>query len=108
MSNFLSTEIPRPLRRRLSRSQLRLGPEDQEDEPLLKPAPKQQQMENYVKEKLKENARVNLPSKTAGKAELPQSFCVYCMCLRFQSKNTDTCSKRTFKTTVATQLIISS
>jgi hypothetical protein len=73
MSNFLSTEIPRPLRRRLSRSQLRQGPDDQEDEPLLKQESKQQQqqqqqqMENYVKEKLKENARVTLPSKTAGK-----------------------------------------
>ena len=72
MSNFLSSEIPRPLRRRLSRNQLRQGPDDQEDEPLLTPVSKQQQqqqqkqMENYVKEKLKENARINLPLKTAG------------------------------------------
>ena len=77
MSNFLSSEIPRPLRRRLSRNQLRQGPDDQEDEPLLKPVSKQQQqqqMENYVKEKLKENARVNLPSKTAGIIFLIESW----------------------------------
>ena len=63
MSNFLSSEIPRPLRRRLSRTQLRQGADDQDgdddEEPLIQQLSRfqqQKQMENYVKEKLYANA----------------------------------------------------
>jgi hypothetical protein len=60
MSQFLSSEIPRPLRRRLSRTQLRQrSEEDDDEEPLLQQLSRQQQqqkqMENYVKEKLYQN-----------------------------------------------------
>ena len=64
MAGFLSNEIPRPLRRRLSRTTLH---GDDDDEPLLQQLSrqeelrqeKQRQMEDYVKEKLNETANKN-------------------------------------------------
>ena len=68
MAGFLSNEIPRPLRRRLSRTTLHGGGgDDDDDEPLLQQLSrqeelrqeKQRQREDYVKEKLNETANKN-------------------------------------------------
>ena len=76
MAGLLSTEIPIPLRRRISKSQLRQKPDDDEDEPLLKQMSRQQQQQQQQQqhqklEKIKkfENREIfaDTPSSATGK-----------------------------------------
>jgi hypothetical protein len=52
MAGFLSTEIPIPLRRRISKNQLRQKADEQEDEPLLLQLSRQEQQQQHQHQKL--------------------------------------------------------
>ena len=74
MAGLLSTEIPIPLRRRISKSQLRQKVDDEEDEPLLQQMSRQQQQQQQQQQKLEKMKKfdskevfADTPSSATGK-----------------------------------------
>ena len=75
MAGLLSTEIPIPLRRRISKSQLRQKVDDDEDEPLLKQMSRQQQQQQQQQQQKLEKMKkfdskevfADTPSSATGK-----------------------------------------
>ena len=75
MAGLLSTEIPIPLRRRISKSQLRQKVDDEEDEPLLQQMSRQQQQQQQQQQQKLEKIKkfdskeifADTPSSATGK-----------------------------------------